>query len=56
MEEYIKAGYITRKQLETAREYQRSNGCKIGVALLTLGFITCDQVQDYAEHVIEKLI
>ena len=52
MEELVKHGYITGAQLEKAKSYHQSKGCKLGQALVELGFVTAEKMESYSRNVI----
>jgi len=52
MEELVKLGYITRRQYEEAKRYQAKHGCKIGEALLDLGYVNGKIMTSYVKRII----
>lgn len=52
MDQLIEMGYITRRQLKVAQKYRTRHNCKVGQALLDLGFITSADVEDYVKGII----
>jgi hypothetical protein len=53
MEELVEMGFITREQLDSARNYQRKKGCKLGIALMEMGIVTPQIMEKFAERVLK---
>jgi hypothetical protein len=54
MEELVKMGYLTADQYGKALAYQKKRGCKIGVALMELGFVNDRIMQHFARRILGK--
>lgn len=54
MEELVRYGLITREQFEHARRLQSRRGCRIGEALLELGYVNERIIKAYVKRVIGR--
>lgn len=54
MEDLVRFGYITRQQYEHALRYQSRRGCKIGEALLDLGYVNDRIIAAYVKRIIGR--
>jgi hypothetical protein len=52
MEDLVRLGYITKQQFEHAKKYQSKHACKIGEALLDLGYVNGRMMAAYVKRIV----
>jgi hypothetical protein len=53
MQELVTMGYISQKELDYAKRYAVKYNCKVGEALLDLGYVNARAMEHYCKRILK---